>query len=88
MIDPIHRSDTPNLRDDIIKRGCGAFCAVELICNNEDSQPCIREMIEDSPSMTVFRSNNSVLCKDGLFFGVNVKGEITPELTSRASLIL
>lgn len=81
-------TDTPNLRDDILKFGRGAFVAVELECHSIDSQLCIREIIEDSPSMTAFSTSKSALYKDGLFFGVYVDGEITPEVRSRASLII
>lgn len=82
-------NDTPNLRDDILKYGKGSFVCVELCCaSSTDSQLCIREMIEDSPSMTAFSTNKSALYKAGLFFGVYVAGEITPEVYSRASLIL
>jgi len=81
-------SDTPNLRDDILKFGRGAFVAVELECHSKDAQLCIREIIEDSPSMTAFSTSKSALYKDGLFFGVYVDGEITPEVRSRASLII
>ncbi len=80
-------SDTPNLRDDILKFGRGAFVAVELQCHS-NAQLCIREIIEDSPSMTAFSTSRSALYKDGLFFGVYVDGDITPEVRSRASLIL
>jgi hypothetical protein len=81
-------SDTPNLRDDILKFGRGAFVAVELECHSKDAQLCIREIIEDSPSMTAFSTSKSALYKHGLFFGVYVDGEITPEVLSRASLII
>jgi hypothetical protein len=81
-------SDTPNLRDDILKFGRGANVAVELECHSKDAQLCIREIIEDSPSMTAFSTSKSALYKDGLFFGVYVDGEITPEVRSRASLII
>ena len=57
-------SDTPNLRDDILKPGRGAFVAIELQCHTNDSQLCIREIIEDSPSMTAFSTNKSALYKD------------------------
>lgn len=80
--------DTPNLRDDILKFGRGAFVAVELLCASKDSQLCIRELIEDSPSMTAFSTDKSALYKSGLFFAVYVEGEITPEVKSRGSLII
>lgn len=81
-------SDTPNLRDDILKLGRGALVAVELDCETLDSQLCIREIIEDTPSLTAFSTDRSALHKSGLLFCVFVKGDITPEIRSRASLIL
>jgi hypothetical protein len=85
LYDPNH---TPNLRDDILRLGRGALVAVELQCETVDAQLCIREMIEDTPSMTAFSTEKSALYKSGLLFGVYVNGEITPEVMSRASLIL
>jgi hypothetical protein len=85
LYDPNH---TPNLRDDILRLGRGAFVAVELQCETVDAQLCIREMIEDTPSMTAFSTEKSALYKSGLLFGVYVNGEITPEVMSRASLML
>ena len=81
-------NDTPNLRDDILKFGKGAFVAVELDCPSKDAQLCIREIIEDSPSMTAFSTAKSALYKEGLLFAVHVAGPITPEVQSRASIIL
>jgi hypothetical protein len=98
-------SATNNLKDDIMALGGGdsgggartlgdnndpsCFVAVELICPTIDSQLCIREMIEDSPSQTAFSSNKSALHKNGLLFVVLIQGDIiTPEIRSRASLIL
>ena len=81
-------NDTPNLRDDILKFGRGANVAVELSCPSKDAQLCIREIIEDSPSMTAFSTAKSALYKEGLLFAVQVDGEITPEVKSRASIIL
>jgi hypothetical protein len=80
--------DTPNLRDDILKIGRGALVAVELNCPSTDSQLRIREMIEDSPSMTAFSTSRSALYKEGLLFFIHVTGTITPEVKSRASIIL
>ena len=85
LYDPV---DTPNLRDDVLKFGKGAYVAVEIKCKSRDDQLLIREIVEDTPSMTAFSSNKSALYKDGLFFGVYVEGDVTPELRSRASLIL
>eukprot|EP00980_Cylindrotheca_fusiformis_P015074 scaffold4157_cov136-Cylindrotheca_fusiformis.AAC.24 len=81
-------NDTPNLRDDILKLGRGANVVVELTCPSRDSQLCIREMIEDSPSMTAFSTSKSALYKSGLLFCVFVSGDITPEVRSRASIII
>jgi len=95
-------ADTPNLRDDIIEilhenQGGGyagasstttTFIAVELVCHTTDSQLQIREIIEDTPSMTAFSTERSALHKDGLLFAVYVEGEITPEIRSRASLVI
>jgi hypothetical protein len=81
-------TDTENLRDSIVRKGRGSFCAIELSCPNVDAQLCIREIIEDSPSMTAFSSSHSALYKAGLLFCVHVEGGITPEIRSRASLIL
>lgn len=84
-------SDTPNLRDDILQilhADEGALVAVELSCHTSDSQLQIREMIEDTPSMTAFSTERSALHKDGLLFGVFVEGQITPEIESRASLVI
>jgi len=83
--------DVPNLREDILALGGGnggPFVAAELLCATPDGQMCIREMIEDSPSATAFSTGRSALHKDGLFFGVHVKGEVTPEILSRASLFI
>jgi hypothetical protein len=81
-------NDTPNLRDDILKFGRGASIAVEIECPSKDAQLCIREIIEDSPSMTAFSTAKSALYKEGLLFAVHVTGEISPEVQSRASIIL
>ena len=67
----------------------GSFVVTELLCSTIDDQLCIREILEDTPSMTAFSSSKSALYKEGLLFGVHIgSGEITPELRSRASLIL
>lgn len=80
--------EMPNLRDDILKLGRGALVATELICHTQTSQLCIREMIEDSPSMTAFSSAKSALYKPGLLFAIYVEGEVTPEVLSRVSFVL
>lgn len=80
--------ETPNLRDDILKFGRGSLVATELKCPTQDSQLCIREMIEDSPSMTAFSSTKSALYKSGLLFVIHVEGQITQEVLSRVSIVL
>eukprot|EP00986_Skeletonema_menzelii_P003073 scaffold896_cov165-Skeletonema_menzelii.AAC.4 len=86
--------DTPNLRDDILqlqRDGGGqseSLVCIELKCHTNDSQMIIREIIEDTPSMTAFSSERSALYKDGLLFCVYVEGDITPEIASRASLLV
>lgn len=81
-------SDTPNLRDDILQFGPESLVSVELHCETVDAQLCIREIIEDTPSMTAFSTEKSALHKSGLLFLVYIHEEITPELRSRASLIV
>jgi len=83
-------SRTPNLRDDILRLGITSqkAVAIELLCETVNAQLAVREIIEDTPSMTAFSSEKSALQKDGLLFAVYVRGEITPEVRSRASLIL
>jgi len=80
--------EMPNLRDDILKLGRGTLVATELNCPTQTSQLCIREMIEDSPSMTAFSSAKSALYKSGLLFAIYVKGDITPEVLSRVSFVI
>eukprot|EP00934_Nitzschia_sp_Nitz4_P006049 Nitzschia sp. Nitz4//scaffold287_size23745//7628//10152//NITZ4_008458-RA/size23745-snap-gene-0.22-mRNA-1//1//CDS//3329545763//6039//frame0 len=81
-------NDTPNLRDDILRCGRGANVAISLECPDTDSQLCIREIIEDSPSMTAVSTTQSALYKEGLLFLVYIQGDITPEIRSRASTIV
>jgi hypothetical protein len=81
--------DTPNLKDDILRIGRGELVAVELNCPTEDSQLCIREMIEDSPSMAAFSTAQSALYKAGLLFVISTEGqEVTTEVMSRVSFVL
>lgn len=81
-------SRTPNLRDDILRFGRGASVVIGLRCDSAEAQLCIREIIEDTPSLTAFSTDKSALFKAGLLFAVHVKGVISPEIRSRASLIL
>lgn len=63
--------------------------AVELVCGSTESQLLIRELVEDSPSLTAFSTNKSALQKTGLFFVVSLVGcALTPELASRASVVV
>ena len=88
MTKSLYDKDVPNLRNDILHFGRGAYCAVELHCPSQDSQMNIREMIEDNPSMTAFSTPNSALFKTGLLFVVRICGEVSPEILSRVSLVL
>ena len=85
--------DARNLRDDLRAeraRHPRAAIAVEMLPSSIEAQMCIRELLEDTPSMTAFSSERSALSKELLLFVVHVGGgcEITPELRSRASLVL
>lgn len=80
------------------------YVAIQLTCPSRDSQLCVREIIEDSPSMTAFSTAKSALYKSGLLFAIYIPttttdmdnnnnnvgatNEITPEIRSRASIIL
>jgi len=67
----------------------GGRVVVELECGDSvESQLLIREIVEDSPSMTAFSTVRSALHKAGLFFVVTLDGALTPELASRASLVV
>ena len=81
---------TRNLRDDIIaaSRGGAGRAVVEILAATPDSQLLIRELVEDSPSMTAFSTARSALYKRGLFFVIVVEGRLTPELASRASVVI
>ena len=52
----------------------------------------VREMVEDSPSLVAHSVHKRILHKDGLLFVVHVGAAtaegVTPELVSRASLVL
>jgi hypothetical protein len=86
LYDPV---ETPNLRDDIRRLGRNKPVVVELLCRDVASQLCVREMIEDTPSMTAYSSDRSALRKEGLLFLVRIMGSaISPEIRSRASMIL
>jgi hypothetical protein len=71
------------------KSKVGAAC-VEIMSGSVESQLLIRELVEDSPSLTSFSTANSALYKDGVFFVVNMSEDdvLTPEFRSRSSLIV
>ena len=85
-------SDIPNLRDDIMalqRQGdASTRIVVVLACPSLETQLMVRELVEDSPSMTAFSSARSALRKDGILFCITASDEISPELKSRASLII
>ena len=92
------KQGAPNLRDDILRlKGCSsafeasrgaAEVCVEVHASCREAQLCIREMAEDTPSMTAFSSKRSVLRKDGIVFVISCATPITPELLSRASYVV
>lgn len=67
---------------------CGGRVVVGIVARGEGAQLLIRELVEDSPSLAAFSTARSALRKDGLFFVVALAGPLTPELHSRASLVL
>ena len=81
-------NSTRNLRDDIASYGTESFIAVGLHCRSMNGQMNIREIIEDTPSMTAFSSERSALRKDGLLLCVAVEGVFSDELLSRASITI
>jgi hypothetical protein len=81
--------DLPNLRDSILAlKASSSLVAVEITAHSTASQLCIRELVEDTPSRTAFSTQRSALRKDGLLFCIHVSGELTPELESRASVVV
>jgi hypothetical protein len=81
-----------SLRDDIkaLRRlSSEALVVTEVSCHTTDAQLKIRELLEDTPSMVAFSTAKSALQKRGLFFVVDVGSiTITPEIRSRASLVI
>jgi hypothetical protein len=83
--------EVPCLREDLksLRRvDSEALVVTEVRAPDADAQMRIREILEDTPSMVAFSTYRSALQKRGLFFAVHVPGTITPELRSRASIIL
>ena len=74
---------------DCAQRGNGSV-VVEIEAASTDAQLLIRELVEDSPSMTAFSTTRSALKKSGLFFVILVAAgcPLTPELASRASVVI
>jgi len=62
--------------------------AIHLQAFTLPAQLKIRELVEDTPSMVAFSTARSALQKEGLLFVVEVGEELSPELRSRASVVL
>ena len=63
--------------------------AIHLLALSLSAQLKIRELVEDTPSMVAFSTARSALQKEGLLFLIEVEeGKLSPELRSRASLVL
>ena len=87
------RRDERSLRDEILDlRSSKPIVAVELLCPTVECELLIREMVEDSPSLVAHSVHKRILRKDGLLFIVRAAAPsaegVTPELLSRASLVL
>lgn len=62
--------------------------AIHLQARSFQAQLKIRELLEDTPSMVAYSTAKSALRKEGLIFIVEVGEALSPEIGSRASLIL
>ena len=63
--------------------------AIEILARAAHEQLLIREMVEDSPSVDAQTAHKRILHKEGLLFVVRVGGGgVSPELLSRASIVL
>ena len=88
------KRDERSLRDEILDlKAFSPYVCVELLCETAGSELLIREMVEDSPSLVAHSVHKRILRKDGLLFVVRLGAAtsadgITPELLSRASLVL
>ncbi len=85
--------DARSLRDEILDlREHLPRVAVELLAPTTASELLIREMVEDSPSVVAHSVHKRILHKRGLLFvvltGAPSEHAISPELRSRASLVL
>jgi len=85
--------DSRSLRDEILDlRRTQPRVAAELLTPTRESELLIREMVEDSPSVVAHSVHKRILHKRGLLFLVRVGaadlGAVSPELLSRASLVL
>lgn len=85
--------DARSLRDEILDlRDLVPRVAVELLAPTSASELLIREMVEDSPSVVAHSVHKRILHKRGLLFvvltGAPSEKAISPELRSRASLVL
>ncbi len=65
-----------------------ALVGIDVEAKTVDSQIKIRELTEDTPSMVAFSTYRSALWKKGLFFVISLDEVLTPELNSRASLVI
>ena len=71
-----------------------AALKAEFLCNGVvvDPEVLVREMVEDSPSTVAHSVHKRILHKDGLLFVVRVGAkeakEVSPELRSRASIVI
>jgi hypothetical protein len=97
------RKEERSLRDEILdlKMMASDRCAVpgeeqrvviELLAPDRECELQIREMVEDSPSLVAHSVHKRILHKTGLLFIVRVGATeaagVTPELCSRASVVL
>ena len=71
---------------------CVRSARVAAGCAQVECELTIREMVEDSPSVVAHSVHKRILHKNGLLFVVRVgaatEAVISPELRSRASLVL
>jgi len=82
-----------SLRDEILDiLATSPRVGVELLAPTVDAELHIREMVEDSPSTVAHSVHRRILHKQGVLFlvrlGATSVHKITPELLSRASLVL
>jgi hypothetical protein len=85
--------ETRSLRDELLDlKETHTRVAAELLCPTRESELLVREMVEDSPSLVAHSVHKRILHKRALLFLVHVGAhtveDITPELVSRASVVL